>query len=1171
MKRTDIERMISLADDRYIDEIFQDKITGRRRNIFVTFAAVAAALAVVAGGIGYLVSTAGNADKITANDHIVSELGIVDYSLYFQNKDESAMEVEGDSGVLSEATGISCYFPDSESEYVRSVMPFDMSGYVYTDCQFAYNYKDDVIGIMMHANNRTEDKQENVKMLNVEVYERGVLFPHISLGKIKSMKRFDVDVYGFDFDNTIGVIFASGGKEYIVSGNYTSYDEIGLIMDSLIENGLWADRFDFSKAEVLYNDISADITLEQANGIEPFAGHVPQIHKFGDMRLNFNKVSYSAGRDENNGIVPKWLYFTYYDGGDQDICLQYFTDAAGDEVQHIETTVAIEDIELDKLSEFRDDGNNHTFAIDFGNFKVNVWTNNCTDNELLHCITAMQIGANGTIGYSSREISLIEANNIVPFAGYVPKVENIGGMHLASAYCVESSFNGAVEDNTITFKYLEEETNKYITLYYTCEYADPFAYYAESFTEEELKSLEQQSELGDPDCRNYSFSLDCGDFRINVEADCTPAEMIKCVMFINGLPDYSYGEEATKQFNLSQANMEKPYAGYVPQCMTIGSMSLANVYTSNSLMHFEGSDYTTNLDIGKSISVFYQSSYQADPFEYISLHYVTASPSSGTVVAFGDSLNKLESLAMPSKQNNYHCNYYNFSIDCGDFRINVGAECTPGEMEQCIRGIWDSKDYTQYNITELSLDEARANPLTAGLVPQTNTIGDMSLENGTCKLYDGERIVIKYSNPSFKYDDERFNYYGKYLTASYTKNDGSEEGVTVFDDIEPAPTIDLNDNGVGKYKFTLDCGNIYIRVEALCNYSEMWEFLKELKNAAKGNSAHSDGQTGVRMSNGINLVDSTLSAANKIKPFAGYIPQSESFGSLKLSAVSEGYFDGDASPCLIHMVYVDDLENPKKTMTAHFYSDYKAVFLDEPKVSAIPLDDITPEKAIPGKSLLVDCGDFKIFIGASSGCSKEDIWRFINGVKGLTTYDAGDDVKKLITMGEVKELAKKGDDLTWSDFEAFSGKDIGSGLYIMAYDVEGTDFTVAVGGGSLDEKPMYIHFGRVNDDYIDIRYDSIDDFLNEKMLTMDDIKELAKKGDELTWSDFDGYVFSEGGSGLYIRMYNVKGGYTLAIGGGGPGEKPMYIYLSGKGKRIDIRYDSIDDFLNEKPFLSFEF
>ncbi|MBD5140892.1 MAG: hypothetical protein HDT25_05695, partial [Ruminococcus sp.] len=471
MKRTDIERMISLADDRYIDEIFQDKITGKRRNIFVTFAAVAAALALTAGGIGYLVSNAGNADKITADDPAVSEFGIVDYSLYFQNKDESAVEVEGDAGVLTGATGISCYF--SDSEYVKSVMPFDISGFANAECRFAYDYKDEIKGIMIHADNLTEDNQKNVKMLDVEVYDRGELFPHLSLGKSKSMKRYDIDVYGFDFreeDNTLGIIFAMDGKEYLIAGNYMSFDEIGLIMDSIIENGLWAESFDLAKAEMEYGEIYGDITLGEANFIEPFAGHVPQIHKFGDMTLNDNNVYYHAGRDEANGIVPQWLYFTYYDDGDQDICLQYFTDDAN--IQPLEKTVAIEDIELDKLSEFRDDGNNHAFTIDFGDFKVNVWTNNCNDNELLNCIIAMRIGANGISGNASRKISLIEANNIVPFAGYVPQAENIGGMHLASAYCVESSFNGAVEDNTITFKYLQEETNKYITLYYTCEY-DP--------------------------------------------------------------------------------------------------------------------------------------------------------------------------------------------------------------------------------------------------------------------------------------------------------------------------------------------------------------------------------------------------------------------------------------------------------------------------------------------------------------------------------------------------------------------------------------------------------------------------------------------------------------------------------------------------------------------------
>lgn len=831
MRKDDIERMISLADDRYVEEMFAEKFRGGRKNIFLTFAAVAAGLALFAGGIGYLVSNAGNSDKITADDPLVYEPGMVDYKLYFQNYDESAVEVEEDSGVLSGATGISCYFPDGE--YVKSAVPFDMSGFVYTDCRFAYNYNDELIGIMIHANNRTEDKQENVKILDVEAYEQGELFPHMSLGKCKSMKRFDVDVYGFDFleeSNTIGVLFALNGKEYLISGNYMSYDEIGIIMDGIIENGLWSDSFDIYRAEMEYGDISADITLEEANTVLPFAGHVPQTEEFGDMKLNGN-VAYNAGRDEANAIVPKWLYFTYFNGSNKDICLQYFTYAAN--ISPLENEVKLEDIEINRLSEFRTDGN-HAFTIDCGGFKINVWANGCTDEEILNFTTAIRIGANGMEGYALSNITLEQANTIEPYAGYIPQSGNIGEITLNGVSYDEESVNGAVTDKNILVSYYHEATDKKILLYY-----DTFRKGVEPIPLSEvysrLDSLAEPSTAknGGADCKHYGFAIDCGEFIIKVSADCTPKEMIKCIMGINGLTDYSDGEEATKQFNLSQANMEEPYAGYVPQCMTIGSMSLSNVYVSNHVMQVEGYGYTANMDMFKTINVFYKTDQQANPQKYISLNYVAADPTSVTVVAFADCLNQLESLAQPSNQGNFDCRYYDFYINCGDFCIQVGGECTPGEMEQCIRGIWDSKDYTQYNITKLSLDEARGNELTAGYVPLTDKIGDMSLENGVCQLYelDGSQyIIVKYSNPTFKYDDERFNYYGKYLTAKYVKKEVSEEGVTVLDEIKVAPTSDLSDNGVGKYKFTLDCGDIYIRVEALCYYTEMWEFLKELKS-----------------------------------------------------------------------------------------------------------------------------------------------------------------------------------------------------------------------------------------------------------------------------------------------------------------------------------------------------
>lgn len=855
--------MISLADDRYIDEIFQDKITGKRRNIFVTFTAVAAALALVVGGISYFVSNAGNADKITADDPAVSELGIVDYSLYFQNTDESTMEADGDKGVLAEATGISCHF--SDSEYVKSAMPFDMSRFVNAECQFFYDYKDEVRGIMIHADDSTEDKQENVKMLDVEVYERGELFSLVSLGKCKSMKRFDVDVYGFDFreeDNTVGVLFAMDGKEYLIGGNYMSFDEIGIIMDSIIENGLWTDRFDLSKAEMEYGDISADITLEEANMIMPFAGYVPQIHKFGDMRLNYNKVSYCAGRDEANNIVPQWLYLAYYDDGEQDICLQYFTEDA--DVQPLEKTVSIYDIELDKLSEYRD-GDNHAFTVDYGGFKVNIWTNNCNDNELLNCLTAMRIGADGVVRNSFEEISLIEANNIVPYTGYVPQPESIGSLRVTSVYYEESSYNGSVEDNAVIIN-LSDDNDKNMMLHY-------------------------------------------GNFK------------------------------------------EKVRDKYVP---------LAEVYD-----RFE--------------SFSEQSQYNAD------------------------------------------CKQYSFTIDCGNFWIKVNADCTPEEMKMC-------------------LDEITG---------------------------------------------------------------------------------------------------------------------------------------GVQMSNGIKLVDTTLKKANKVNTFAGHIPQSESYGSLKLSAVSEGYFDGNISPCLIHMVYVDDFDDPKQMLTAHFYSDYRAVSLEEIKASSVPLSELSAEnikecRTAVGTSLIIDCGDFEVLIGANAECSQEDIWSFINGIRGVETFD----VQEIIPLDTIKELAKKGDDLTWDDFDGYTFTEGGFGLYIRTYTVE-EGYSLYIGGGGPDDKPMYIDLSGKGKGRIDIRYESVDEFLGEKvplyavdsengnLLTIEKVKELAKKGEDLTWSDFEEFSGVDVGSGMYIMVYPVEDTDYRVTVGGSPDRKPMYIHFGkGDGNYIDLRKDSIDDFLS---------
>lgn len=85
-------------------------------------------------------------------------------------------------------------------------------------------------------------------------------------------------------------------------------------------------------------------------------------------------------------------------------------------------------------------------------------------------------------------------------------------------------------------------------------------------------------------------------------------------------------------------------------------------------------------------------------------------------------------------------------------------------------------------------------------------------------------------------------------------------------------------------------------------------------------------------------------------------------------------------------------------------------------------------------------------------------------------------------------------------------------------------------------------------------------------LTLEKVIELSKKGNELSWKDFEKYVSIEIGSGLYIRRYDIDENYYLLIGGGSIDEKPMYIYLvkaNNPDNFIDIRIDNISNFISK--------
>ena len=118
----------------------------------------------------------------------------------------------------------------------------------------------------------------------------------------------------------------------------------------------------------------------------------------------------------------------------------------------------------------------------------------------------------------------------------------------------------------------------------------------------------------------------------------------------------------------------------------------------------------------------------------------------------------------------------------------------------------------------------------------------------------------------------------------------------------------------------------------------------------------------------------------------------------------------------------------------------------------------------------------------------------------IDAANAGDGRK--LTLDDVVTLSQKGDALSWSDFERYQGRDIGSGLYIMRYEIDEL-FDVLV-GGVPDETPWYIYL-RVNneaDDRIDIRTEDVSTFVEAHRDDALKVDELSAALNKLEYQPF---------------------------------------------------------------------
>jgi len=97
--------------------------------------------------------------------------------------------------------------------------------------------------------------------------------------------------------------------------------------------------------------------------------------------------------------------------------------------------------------------------------------------------------------------------------------------------------------------------------------------------------------------------------------------------------------------------------------------------------------------------------------------------------------------------------------------------------------------------------------------------------------------------------------------------------------------------------------------------------------------------------------------------------------------------------------------------------------------------------------------------------------------------------------------------------------------------------------------------------------DIIETFPDLNMGTLKSLVDIYNEKDkEMSWETFAPYYYKEEVDGdTYIRRYSVDKDFFLIIEGNNAEETPMHMKLvlrNDPNKYIDIRYESIDDFLN---------
>ncbi len=125
----------------------------------------------------------------------------------------------------------------------------------------------------------------------------------------------------------------------------------------------------------------------------------------------------------------------------------------------------------------------------------------------------------------------------------------------------------------------------------------------------------------------------------------------------------------------------------------------------------------------------------------------------------------------------------------------------------------------------------------------------------------------------------------------------------------------------------------------------------------------------------------------------------------------------------------------------HFTADFTEVWAEDGVKPTLSYKVLKPEKAR------------SVYLSISANATDPN--HMIPDISGKDNVSNTTHTRTM-TIDDVIGLTLKGMDPTWEDFKSFTGRDIGSGLFVVQYNID-DDFFVLVGDEKLTGTPMYVN------------------------------------------------------------------------------------------------------------------